>query len=123
MNDRSHRFLTRFSDAVPYAPGNHTGTVNRRLVGPGITARGAVEVVHGTIQPGEGALPHYHEGIEQVCYVIAGMAEVEVGGETFRMHAGDCCRFPPGEVHRFTAVGDEAVEVLVIYSPPYGEQV
>lgn len=120
MNDRPNCFLTRFKDADPYSPGNHTGTLNRRLAGPGVMG-GAVEVVHGTIQPGGGALPHRHEGIEQVCYVISGLAEVEVCGETFRMYSGDCCRFPPGEMHRFTALGDAAVQVLVIYSPPYGE--
>jgi mannose-6-phosphate isomerase-like protein (cupin superfamily) len=77
--------------------------------------------VLGTIEKGKGALPHAHPGIEQVCYMIAGRARAEVGGESCEMGPGDCCFFPPDMPHVFTVTSDEPVQVLVIYSPPYEE--
>lgn len=77
------RFLIRSSEVAAYSPANHDSTVNRRLIGPGVTAGSSLEVVRGTIQPDGGALAHHHEGIEQVCYLMAGRAEVTVGDEMF----------------------------------------
>ena len=67
----------------PYSPANHTGTRNYRLV-----ASKNVEVLIGEIERGEGALPHSHPGIEQVCYLLEGTAAVEVAGEKFTMQRG-----------------------------------
>jgi mannose-6-phosphate isomerase-like protein (cupin superfamily) len=80
-----------------------------------------VEVVHGTIAKGGGALPHSHPGIEQVCYLLEGSARAEVGGESFDMRPGDACFFPPDAMHVFTVTSEQPAKVLVIYSPPYSE--
>ena len=80
-----------------------------------------VEVLIGEIEQGEGALPHSHPGIEQVCYLLEGSAAVEVAGEKFTMQAGDTCFFPPDMPHVFTRISEEPLRVLVIYSPPYLE--
>jgi quercetin dioxygenase-like cupin family protein len=115
------RYFVRFGDVPAYHPANHTGTRNRRLIGAENVGAGKLEVVHGTIEPGQGALPHAHPGIEQVCYMLKGRAVAEVGGERQEMRPGDCCFFPADMPHVFTVVGDDTVEVLVIYSPPYEE--
>jgi mannose-6-phosphate isomerase-like protein (cupin superfamily) len=116
------RFFVRAQEVPPYHPANHTGTVNRRLIGAGNVGAANVEVVLGVIEKGEGALPHSHTGIEQVCYLLEGRAHVEVGGEACDLGPGDCCFFPPDMKHVFRVVSDEPVKVLVIYAPPYGEQ-
>jgi quercetin dioxygenase-like cupin family protein len=116
------RYFIRATDVQPYGPANHTGTVNRRLIGPEIVGARNVEMVLGVIEKGHGALPHSHPGIEQVCYLLQGRARAEVGGETCELEPGDCCFFPPGMQHVFTVVSDEPVKVLVIYSPPYLEK-
>lgn len=117
------RYLVRPGDVRAYSPANHTGTVNRRLIGPGVTDGSLLEVIHGTIQPDHGAEAHLHEGIDQVCYLLSGRAAVSVGDDDFEMSPGDCCYFPAGVKHRFTATGEQQAEVLVIYTPPYGETV
>ena len=116
-------FVARSAAATTYSPANHTGTTNRRLVGPGALGSGRVEVIRGSIEPGSGALPHRHHGIEQVCYVIAGTARASVGGRTADLGPGDCCVFPADTEHTFTATGDSPAEILVIYSPPYAERI
>ena len=118
--DRS-RYFVRPLDVPEYHPANHTGTTNRRLIGRENVGARNVEVVLGVIEQGQGALEHSHPGAEQVCYVIEGRAHAEVGGEICELGPGDCCFFPPGAPHIFTAISDEPVRVLVIYSPPYGE--
>ncbi|MGH8730413.1 MAG: cupin domain-containing protein, partial [Burkholderiales bacterium] len=62
------RYFVRPQDVPTYHPANHTGTVNRRLVGASNVGANKVEVVLGVIEKGKGALPHSHPGIEQVCY-------------------------------------------------------
>jgi mannose-6-phosphate isomerase-like protein (cupin superfamily) len=59
--------------------------------------------------------------MEQVCYMLAGRARAEICGQSREMGPGECCFFPAGEQHVFTVVGKEPVRLLVIYSPPYGE--
>ena len=115
------RFFVRAAEVPPYHPANHTGTTNRRLIGPENVGATHVEVVLGVIEKGRGADPHAHPGMEQVCYLLEGTATAEVAGERCEMKPGDACYFPANEMHKFTATSDQPVKVLVIYSPPYGE--
>ena len=120
MKPRS-RYFIRPEDVAAYHPANHTGTVNRRLIGPDNVGAKSIEVLLGVIEKGKGALPHAHPGIEQVCYVLEGRARAEVGGESCELGPGECCYFPADMPHSFTVTSDQPVRVLVIYSPPYQE--
>ena len=104
-----------------YSPANHTGTLNRRLISRETVGANQLEVLLGSIEKGQGALPHAHPGIEQVCYLLTGTARAEMNGETVDMVPGDCCFFPPDLPHVFTVTSETAARVLVIYSPPYEE--
>jgi len=90
------------------------------LVGPQTVGAKHLEVLVGEIERGKGALPHAHPGIEQVCYLLEGAAHVEVAGEKFELAAGEACFFPADAMHLFIVTSERA-RVLVIYSPPYGE--
>ncbi|HEY5897381.1 MAG TPA: cupin domain-containing protein [Burkholderiales bacterium] len=115
------RFFVREGDVQPYSPANHTGTMNRRLIGPETVGAKNIEVVLGVIEKGKGALPHAHPGIEQVCYLLEGSAVAEVCGQRCELRPGDSCFFPADTMHVFTVTSDTPAKVLVIYSPPYGE--
>jgi len=115
------RYFVRAAEVPSYQPANHTGTVNKRLIGRETVGARQIEMILGTVAPHQGALPHAHPGIEQVCYLLRGRAIAEVGGATAELGPGDCCFFPADAPHVFTAIGDEPVQVLVIYSPPYEE--
>ena len=115
------RYFIRERDVPTYHPANHSGTTNRRLIGPETVGAKNVEVVLGVIEKNEGAAPHAHPEMEQVCYMLEGTAVAEVAGERCELKAGDSCYFPAGAMHKFTATSDRPVKVLVIYSPPYGE--
>jgi mannose-6-phosphate isomerase-like protein (cupin superfamily) len=122
MNSKPRsRYFIRPEDVAAYHPANHTGTVNRRLIGRENVGAKNIEVLLGVIEKGKGALPHAHPEIEQVCYVLEGRARAEVGGESCELGPGECCYFPADMPHSFTVLSDEPVQVLVIYSPPYEE--
>ena len=114
------KYRVRQSELKPYSPANHTGTRNFRLIGPETVGASNVEVLIGEIERGKGALPHAHPGIEQACYLLEGNAHVEVAGEKFELAAGEACFFPAGALHLFIVTSERA-RVMVIYSPPYGE--
>lgn len=114
------KYLVRPRDVQPYSPANHTGTRNFRLIGPETVGAKNLEVLIGEVERGKGALPHAHPGIEQVCYLLEGQAHVEVAGEKFEMAPGEACFFPADAPHLFIVTSTRA-RVLVIYSPPYGE--
>jgi quercetin dioxygenase-like cupin family protein len=115
------RFFVKKDSVQPYSPANHTGTVNRRLIGPETVGAKQLEVVLGVVQKGKGALPHSHPGIEQVCYMLEGRARAEVAGQAMELGPGDCCFFPADAPHVFTVTSEEPARVLVIYAPPYCE--
>jgi len=114
------RYHVRQSDVIPYSPANHTGTKNFRLIGRETVGAQQVEMLIGEVERGQGALPHAHPGIEQVCYLLEGAALVEVGGEQFDLAPGEACFFPADMPHVFTATSARA-KVMVIYAPPYEE--
>jgi quercetin dioxygenase-like cupin family protein len=116
-----NKYLVKADCVEAYFPANHTGTVNRRLIGPETVGAKQLEVVLGIVEKGKGAQPHSHPGIEQVCYLLAGRARAEVAGQTLELGPGDCCFFPADAPHVFTVTSDEPARVLVIYAPPYGE--
>ena len=120
------RYVIRESEVARYHPANHTGTSNRRVIGPETVGAKQVEVLIGTIEKKQGALPHAHPGIEQVGYMLAGTAEVEIGlgdaKEVSQVQTGDTIFFPADVFHKFTVTSDEPVRLLVIYAPPYLEQ-
>ena len=117
----TRQFFVRGAEVPTYSPANHTGTVNRRLIGPETVGAKHVEVLLGVIEKDQGAAPHAHPGLEQVCYMIEGTAIAEVDGERCELGPGDACYFPADAMHVFTVTSEQPAKVLVIYSPPYGE--
>lgn len=114
------KYHVRQSAVTPYSPANHTGTRNFRLIGRETVGAKQVEMLIGEVERGQGALPHAHPGIEQVCYLLEGAARVEVGSEQFELAPGEACFFPADVPHVFTATSERA-KVMVIYAPPYEE--
>ena len=104
------RYFVREAEIAGYHPANHTGTLNKRLIGPETVGAKQLEVLVGHIQKGKGALPHAHPGIEQVCYMLEGLAvaipTLLIAGPFFSMSLGRIVARPP-EMFRPAAL-DEA---------------
>jgi quercetin dioxygenase-like cupin family protein len=104
-----------------YAPANHTGTSNVRVIAPETVGATALEVLVGTIVKSHGAQPHAHPFLEQCAYMLEGTGESQAQGRTEAMPQGSWGYVPAGVFHSFRVTSDEPGRVLVVYTPPYGE--
>jgi quercetin dioxygenase-like cupin family protein len=113
--------VVRAADLAAYAPANHTGTSNVRVICPETVGATALEVLVGTIVKSHGAKPHAHPHLEQCAYMIEGAGESQAQGRTEAMGRGTWSYVPAGAFHSFRVTSDEPGRVLVVYAPPYGE--
>jgi quercetin dioxygenase-like cupin family protein len=112
--------VIRASEVTPYSPANHTGTKNYRLVGPEVNGAKHMEIVLGEIERNEGSPAHAHPEMEQAVYVLEGEAMAGIDGVDHHVRAGDMMFFPAQAFHSIKVL-TERIRLLVIYSPPYGE--
>jgi quercetin dioxygenase-like cupin family protein len=112
-------YIIRAGDAPSYSPANHTGTKNYRLVGKHNGAR-YMEIALGDIERHAGSPAHAHPDLEQAVYILEGEAIAGVDGVDHHVRAGDMMFFPARVFHDIRAL-TERIKLLVIYSPPYGE--
>jgi quercetin dioxygenase-like cupin family protein len=113
-------YIIRASEQPSYSPANHTGTKNYRLVGPQVNGAKQLEIALGDIERHEGSPAHAHPDLEQAVYILEGEAIAEIDGVDHHVKAGDMMFFPPKVFHSIKAV-TERIKLLVIYSPPFGE--
>ena len=113
--------VIRAADLAAYAPANHTGTSNVRVIGPETVGATALEVLVGTIVKSHGARPHAHPHLEQCAYMIEGTGELEAEGRVEALGAGTWAYVPAGVFHSFRVTSDQPGRLLVVYAPPYGE--
>jgi len=87
----SKKYFVKREHVTPYSPANHTGTVNRRLIGPETVGAEQLEVVLGVVEKGKGAVPHSHPGIEQPrCSIAPATVMTDV------VCVGDCSELQSG---------------------------
>jgi mannose-6-phosphate isomerase-like protein (cupin superfamily) len=96
---------------VEWRPG-----VLTRLYAAGSTGADSLCVMEQLCDPGTGAPPHRHDGIEEVLFVLAGRALVHVGDEESELGAGDSVVVPAGSRHGFKAVGAGGLRILAIFA-------
>jgi mannose-6-phosphate isomerase-like protein (cupin superfamily) len=68
----------------------------------------------GNVQPGKGPGLHQHPYAE-TCIVLSGQAAMVVDGEEVVAGAGDIVVIGPATPHRFTAIGDEQLDMVAIH--------
>ena len=112
-------YVIRIEDVVPYSPANHTGTKNYRLIGAHNGAK-YMEIAMGDIERNEGSPAHAHPDLEQAVYILEGEAIAGIDGVDHHVKQGDMMFFPARLFHSIRVLS-ERIKLLVIYSPPYGE--
>jgi uncharacterized cupin superfamily protein len=72
------------------------------------------------IEPGGGSGddPYTHEGAE-ICHVLSGSLDIEVGGRLFTLGEGDTLSFPSSRPHRFGNSGTAQTVVLLVVSQAF----
>jgi mannose-6-phosphate isomerase-like protein (cupin superfamily) len=91
------------------------GTVEyRRALDPDVFQTNWSYMDHLLIPPGASEGSHRHAHVEEVYYVLNGAGEVRVNGETAAINKGDAVPVLLNEIHSFTSVGAEPLEVMII---------
>lgn len=74
-----------------------------------------VSFFRGNLAPGKGPGLHQHPYAE-TCIVLSGQAAMVVDGEEVLAGAGDIVVIAPKTPHRFTAIGDERLNMVCIHA-------
>jgi quercetin dioxygenase-like cupin family protein len=88
--------MVRAADLAAYAPANHTGTSNVRVIEPETVGATALEVLAGTIVKSQGGKTHAHPHLEQCAYMIEGTGESQAEGHVDVVGPGACSYMPAG---------------------------
>jgi mannose-6-phosphate isomerase-like protein (cupin superfamily) len=78
-------------------------------------------LAEASLEPGQSTQRHYHGRSEEIYLIVVGDGELEVGGESRRVAAGDAILIPPKSWHELTA-GDSGVRFLCCCVPPYSDE-
>lgn len=62
---------------------------------------------------------HFHATSEEIYYIISGIGEMQVEGESFPVRAGDAIALLPGEKHKIWNRGESDLVFLCMCVPPY----
>jgi mannose-6-phosphate isomerase-like protein (cupin superfamily) len=62
---------------------------------------------------------HYHKNSEEIYFVLSGVGEIRVNGESASVRVGDAIALPPKAVHKIWNRGDSDLVFLCVCVPPY----
>lgn len=106
-------FVTADKARVEFAPwGKHWW-----LSEPGLTDTAQLTIVRVTMRPGAGHQFHYHPELEEVIYIVDGIAEQWVDREKRRLKAGEIAFIQKGVVHAIHNPSKKPMTFLAILSP------
>ena len=76
-------------------------------------------LAEAVVHVGSATDEHYHSNSEEIYYVLSGVGEIRINGETASVGAGDAIALPPGCVHKIWNRGDSDLVFLCLCVPPY----
>jgi mannose-6-phosphate isomerase-like protein (cupin superfamily) len=77
--------------------------------------RAGVSFFLGNLAPGKGPGLHQHP-YSETCIVLSGQAAIVVDGEEVIARAGDVVVIGPATPHRFTATGNQRLDMVCIHA-------
>ena len=84
----------------------------------------SLSVIEEIVPPNNGENRHYHNRSQQFFYVLSGVAQIEISGSVFEVHAGSGIHVPAKEPHQLTNNGTIDLRFLVVSQPEsHGDRV
>lgn len=105
---------------IPKVPASHEdpkdpGVLKQVLLRRDDIPTGRIQMVNwATIPPGKSFRLHRHENMTEICVVLEGDAEVQIGNKKYLVHRGDTFVIPNSSLHSMRNLGAEPVVYLVI---------
>ena len=113
MTPADARFVTTQEMQVEGSPWGPHEWLSR----PGLTAAEELLLVRVLMPKGKAHQFHRHPAMEEIIYVVSGVAEQWVDREKRLLRAGDSAHIPRDVVHGTYNAGDETLVFLAILSP------
>lgn len=107
------RFVTAGKAEVEFAPWGKHWWLSR----PDLTGTKRLTLVRVTMHPGAGHQFHYHPALEEIIYIVDGVAEQWVDREKRKLKAGEIAFIPPKVVHAIHNTSKNPMTFLAILSP------
>ena len=107
------RFVTAAEAAVEELPWGPHEWLSR----PGLTDAEQLLLVRVRMPPGKGHAFHRHPAMEEIIYVVSGIAEQWVDRTSRSLGPGDSAHIPADVVHGTYNAGHETLVFLAILSP------
>jgi len=95
--------------------GNRTPGLFEELLSPDLTDD--FEVLHASFAPGSEITEPLTRQTQEVCYIVAGAFDIQVGKRKFSLSAGDSFRLR-GEPFTWRNPGDTTTQIIWVLSPP-----
>jgi uncharacterized cupin superfamily protein len=115
MSERRHPQVVNVDEVEPMQRAKGRFGAKAKRLGASAGARG-IGFNWMELQPGKTSFPfHYHTGIEEGMYVLAGTGELRLGAAKVQVRQGDYAAFPagPDHAHTLTNTGKEPMRYLV----------
>ncbi|HEY9436590.1 MAG TPA: cupin domain-containing protein [Blastocatellia bacterium] len=71
------------------------------------------------LPPGASVIPHHHEVIEEIYYVIEGEGMMRIDDEEREVEAGDAIYIPRFSRHTLTNTGNGPMKILLVCGPAF----
>lgn len=107
------RFVTADKAQIELAPWGKHWWLSR----VGLTAASQLTLVRVTMRPGAGHQFHRHPELEEIIYILDGVAEQWVDRERKSLKAGECAFIPKNVVHAIHNASSRPMSFLAILSP------
>jgi len=79
-------------------------------------------LAQATLAPGTATQPHRHPHTEEIYYLLAGTARINVQNETRDLGPLDAVLIPPDALHHITNTGSTPLVFLCCCAPPYSDK-
>jgi quercetin dioxygenase-like cupin family protein len=96
----------------------NVGALQLRFLLDGDDTNERMVVFEFSVPPGaKEPAPHYHEGVDELVYGLAGTMSTTVGGLGQAIGPGDRCFIPRGVAHHHANLGTETATLLTVLTP------
>jgi mannose-6-phosphate isomerase-like protein (cupin superfamily) len=106
------------ADMVP-AQTTESGTQLRVLLDTTGLGQGRISLAMETLRPGQRTVPHWHEELEEIYYILQGRGRMVIAEELQDVRAGDAILIRVRAVHCLHNTGDQDLVLLCPVSPPW----
>jgi mannose-6-phosphate isomerase-like protein (cupin superfamily) len=91
----------------------------REIMAPRNSIIARQSLAEAVVSVGNATDEHYHKDSEEIYFVLSGVGEIRVNGESAPVRVGDAIALPPGSVHKIWNRGNSDLVFLCVCVPPY----